>query len=141
MKTYIKIVIGAILIGSLFAFFFYKDINKEVSAVKNNDNKIYLYQVGVYKSLENAINKQLSYNKSVIYKDDDLYRVIIGVSTNKENFSKYLTSLGYTYYIKELISDASLIIELKKYESLINNQTDAKVIEKVIGNMLDLFMT
>ena len=56
MKKYFKLIIGAILLGALFAYLFYKDINKEVIALEKEKDNIYLFQVGVFKNLDNEKN-------------------------------------------------------------------------------------
>ena len=56
MKPYIKVLIAAVIIGVLIAVFFYKDIKNEVIAITNNDSEISLFQVGVFKVYDNAIN-------------------------------------------------------------------------------------
>ena len=50
MKTYLKLAVGAVLVGGLFAYFFYRDIKSEVSALTNSHNELYLFQVGVFKN-------------------------------------------------------------------------------------------
>ena len=69
MKAYIKIIIGAILIGSMFAFLFYRDINSEVVALTTKEYTVNLFQVGVFKDYDNAINYQNNFGSTIIYEE------------------------------------------------------------------------
>ena len=86
MKAYIKIIIGAILIGSMFAFLFYRDISSEVVALTTKEYTVNLFQVGVFKDYDNALNYQNKYSPAIIYEDNSgYYRVIIGLAYHEEN--------------------------------------------------------
>ena len=105
MKPYIKVLIAAVIIGVFTAFFFYNDIKNEVIAITNNDSEISLFQVGVFKVYDNAINFSESFENSLIYEDNGLYRVIIGASYHNEakiKLEQYFTNQNITYYIKEI---------------------------------------
>ena len=72
MKAYVKIFISAIFIGGIFAYFFYKDIKNDVIAITTKKNEISLFQVGVFKNLDNAKNFQSNFENSIIYEDNEL---------------------------------------------------------------------
>lgn len=141
MKAYVKIFISAIFIGGIFAYFFYKDIKNDVIAITTKKNEISLFQVGVFKNLDNAKNFQSNFENSIIYEDNELYRVIIGLSYHEENKIK-LESLfiekGITYYLKTIKVNEKLIEELENYEVVIIKSNKEEVMESINKNMLNL---
>ena len=78
MKSYLKIIIGAVLIGGLFAYLFYRDINDSVVALTNKEYEISLFQLGVFKDYDNAINYQNNFGSTIIYEDNEGYFRVIG---------------------------------------------------------------
>ena len=77
MKSYLKIIIGAVLIGGLFAYLFYRDINDSVVALTNKEYEISLFQFGVFKDYDNAINYQNNFESTIIYEDNEGYFRVI----------------------------------------------------------------
>ena len=144
MKTYLKIIVGAILIGSIFAYLFYKDISSEVVAISNSEYEITLFQVGVFKSLENAQNYQSNFATSIIYEDNEYYRVIIGISYHEENKVKlesYFTSKGINYYERTIKMNEKFINSLTNYELVMIETREDEVINNVNNSMLQLFLS
>lgn len=103
-----------------------------------NTQSIYIYmnQIGLYKEYANAqtIKDTLSTKDilAYIYKKDDVYAVVCGVSKNSEETDqngKILSDLSYPYLRKELkINNAEAIsyVEAKDYEKvleMIQNQS------------------
>lgn len=145
MKTYLKIILGAVVIGGVFAYFFYKDINASVRAITNKENNLSIFQVGVFKSEENAINYQSNLPNSIIYQDDSgYYRVIVGVAYHEENKVKlegYFSNKGIEYYIKEIKVSDEFIEKLSNYETVIIKSDKEEVIDNINVAMLKLFLT
>lgn len=140
MKPYIKVLIAAIICGILIAFFFYKDIKNEVVAITNNDSKISLFQVGVFKVYDNALNFSESFENSLIYEDNGLYRVIIGASYHNEakiKLEEYFTSQNITYYIKEIKMSDSFIEEITNFELILIKTESSEVINSLNKSILD----
>ena len=141
MKSYIKIVLGAIVIGGVCAYFFYKDIKKDVVALTTHENSINLFQVGVFKSVDNAKNYQNNFDYSIIYENSDYYRVIIGVSYHEENKIKlenYFNNKNIKYYIKEIKVNEGFIEKIANYETVMIKTSNDEVIKTINKNMLDL---
>ena len=88
VKKYLKILVFAICLGGVIAYFFYKDINKEVKAITKKEEIVNLFQVGVFKSYNNALEFSRVFNSSYIYENDGYYRVIIAASYSKEALVK-----------------------------------------------------
>lgn len=145
MKAYIKIIIGAILIGSMFAFLFYRDINSEVVALTTKEYTVNLFQVGVFKDYDNALNYQNKYSPAIIYEDNSgYYRVIIGLAYHEENKVKlesFFTTLGINYYIKEIKMNEEFTEMLENYETILIKTDKKDVIDNLNFSMLKLFIT
>lgn len=134
MKPYIKVLIAAVIIGVLIAVFFYKDIKNEVIAITNNDSEISLFQVGVFKVYDNAINFSESFENSLIYEDNGLYRVIIGAAYHNEakiKLEQYFTEQNITYYIKEIKMSDSFIEEITNFELILIKTESFEVINSL----------
>lgn len=141
MKTYLKIVIGAVLIGGILAFFFYKDIKNEVVALTTSENKVYVFQVGVFKSLENAQTFSKKFPSSGIYKDEDIYRVIIAATlNNKEKLEFMYNELGINYYLKEVVVDNEILEKIRNYDRVIAESDNNDVINKLNKSCVELFL-
>ena len=145
MKAYIKIIIGAILIGSMLAFLFYRDINSEVVALTTKEYTVNLFQVGVFKDYDNALNYQNKYSPAIIYEDNNgYYRVIIGLAYHEENKVKlesFFTTLGINYYIKEIKMNEEFTEMLENYETILIKTDKKDVIDNLNSSMLKLFIT
>ena len=144
MKTYMKIIIFSVIIGTILAIFFYKDIKKEVNAITRRDDIIYIFQVGVFTNVENALEFQKEYDYSIIYQDNEYYRVLVGVSTTslaKDVLVNYFNQTIGDYYIKEIRVNKDLINELASLESVILKTNKAEVIANINKSMLKTFGT
>jgi len=142
MKSYLKIILGALLVGSICAYLFYKNIVNEVDEVIYLENKVYVFQVGVFKNKDNAINYEKNYLSKKIYYDEEYYRVFIGITSDKENkekLKKIFANLNYSFYIKEYKSNENKITELNKYEILLKETNNLEVINKINQEMLNIF--
>lgn len=143
MKTYLKVVIGAIIIGGVFAYFFYKDISKEVIALTNKNYEVSLFQVGVFKNQDNALNYQDNFESSIIYENGDYYRVLVGIAYHEENKVKlesFLTNKGVDYYIKKVKMNEEFIKSLENYETVMLKTDKEEVINNINKAMLELFL-
>lgn len=141
MKAYFKILIGAVITGGLLAFFFYKDIKNEVIAVTTNTDKVYVFQVGVFKSLDNANKYLAQYPCGGIYQDNDLYRVIVAVTkNNKEKLESYFASLNIEYYIKEVMVKENILEKILNYDEVLNQSNNNEVIDNINKSSVELFI-
>ena len=140
MKPYIKVLIAAVIIGVLIAVFFYKDIKNEVIAITNNASEISLFQVGVFKVYDNALNFSESFENSLIYEDNGLYRVIIGASYHNEakiKLEQYFTNQNITYYIKDLKVNQDIIDKISNFELILIKTESSEVINSLNKSILD----
>lgn len=145
MKTYLKVIIGAILIGGVFAFFFYRDISASVAAITTKKNTVSLFQTGVFKNKDNALNYQDNFVTSIIYEDKDgYYRVLVGIAYHEENKVKlenFFHEQGIEYYIKEMKMNEEFTTMLQNYETIMLKTTKAEVMNNLNAAMLKLFLT
>ena len=140
MKPYIKVLIAAVIIGVLIAVFFYKDIKNEVIAITNNASEISLFQVGVFKVYDNALNFSEFFENSLIYEDNGLYRVIIGASYHVEakiKLEQYFTNQNITYYIKDLKVNQDIIDKISNFELILIKTESSEVINSLNKSILD----
>ena len=140
MKPYIKVLIAAVIIGVLIAVFFYKDIKNEVIAITDNASEISLFQVGVFKVYDNALNFSESFENSLIYEDNGLYRVIIGASYHVEakiKLEQYFTNQNITYYIKDLKVNQDIIDKISNFELILIKTESSEVINSLNKSILD----
>lgn len=142
MKKYMKVLLVAILLGGAMAYFFYRDINKEVRAITKKEEMISLFQVGVFKNVSNAQKLASTFNRAIIYYDNLYYRVIMGVAYHEENKVKlenYCNNHNITYYIKEMRIDKTFIEKISNYENLMLKSDKDNVIESINNNILQIF--
>lgn len=133
---------GAVVVGGVLAFFFYKDIKNEVIAVTTSTDKVYVFQVGVFKSFDNA-NKYLeNYPSGGIYKDNDLYRVIVAVTkNNKEKLENYFVRLNIEYYIKDILVRENILEKILNYDEVLSQSNKNGVINNINKSSVDLFLS
>ena len=70
IPIFLALLIGAILALPVLKIDFQKLEKKEIS-------ELYVLQTGVFTSLNNAIEEQKKISNSIIYKDQDQYRVLV----------------------------------------------------------------
>ena len=141
MKNFWKFMVGAIFIGAVLAFFFYKDIKKEVVALSSDDDFVYVFQVGVFNQKENAQEFVKNYQNGQIYQDNLYYRAFVGVTiNNQEKLKAYFTNLGYDYYLKKLRIKDSIYQKIKAYDNVLGKSTKSKTIEVLLKEMNALFL-
>ncbi len=142
MKKVLLSVGFSLVIGGIFALVIYKNTNSLVSAAVSNTNTLSLFQVGVFKSEENAIDYMQNYNSSIIIKDQEYYRVIIGITFSDEATlleKEYFESLNINFYIKEItIQDEQFLKKLEEYEQLLLNSS-IETYNTINKNILKLY--
>ena len=135
MKQNAKIILFSCLVGTILAGIFFLSIKDKAEA--KSAPIVYVFQVGVFKNVDNASNLLHTYPLGRLIKDKEFYRVFIGVtSTNKEKMSSLFDSQGYDYYIKEIQVTDVVLETVKKYdEILVQASTDSQL--TIINKMLE----
>ena len=122
--NYKKIIIPIILSLCFFLLIYKNYKNKKVEY-----KEIYILQVGAYKSyLDNYI----------IYKENDLYKIFLGVSLNNNTYNKLENFYNEDSTFKKVIkiSNEEYINNLKKYDTLINETNDKELLNTIIKKEL-----
>ncbi len=123
MKRYLIIIVGAILVGGLLAYFtFNKLVLKPSDDSKTNASA---FQVGVFSNYENAV-KVADRNNGIVVPDDDLYRVYVAILKDNdaiEKVSKYYNEIGLNYYLKEITISKDFVIEIDDAEKLLKKSS------------------
>lgn len=130
-----KILLILIIITCLFSCSIF-GLYKRKSVVKN---KYYLLQVGAYKDYDSISKKTKEYENYLVLKEEDLYKLYIGVTKDKEVYKKLVNLYASTssIYKKEItLSNQKFDDTLTKYDSLIKNSEDIKEINLVIKSEL-----
>ena len=130
-----KILLIIIIITCLFSCSIF-GLYKRKSVVKN---KYYLLQVGAYKNYDSISKKTKEYENYLVLKEEDLYKLYIGVTKDKEVYRKLVNLYASTssIYKKEItLSNQKFDDTLTKYDSLIKNSEDIKEINLVIKSEL-----
>lgn len=142
MKKFLSIIIFALLVGTILAFFFYKDINEEVKAIAKKEELVTLFQVGVFKDKDNASKFANTFTSSCIYEDNTYYRVIIGISYHEEaklKLENIFLNEGIEYYLKETRVSKDLIVKLNNYETILLKTNKKEVVYNILNSMLELY--
>ena len=133
------------ILTALFAFFL--GITLSILTVYNLKDKLNLtnqpfsvtaFQVGVYKSKENADKIKEQYPSSIVVQDEDYYRVYVGVSAGDDwthSLEKYFLENNVNVYPKEIQVTNTFYEELNQYKTLFSN-SDASVYERLNGEIM-----
>ena len=144
MKKYLKVLLFSVAIGGVFAYFFYRDINKEVRAISKKEEVVTIFQTGVFKDYDNALEFSKTFASSIIYEDNDYYRVIIALTYHEDVKTKLevmYTNKEINYYLKEIRVSKDLIEKISKFESIILKCDKEEVIDNVNNSILKLFLS
>ena len=116
-------IIISIIIGSVFGFLLYKNIDNNINDLFNNHSKLTFFQTGVFTNEENAIKYAYSFENAIIIKDEDLYRVYISILNNPESISamrNHFNRKNINYHLRIIYVEGDEFIErLQKYEQII----------------------
>lgn len=119
-----------------------KENIENVSLTSNYmDQKIYVFQYGVYSNKNNMINnlKNINYTYQLI---DNKYYVYVGMTKNKENIEKlkkYFKSLSYNIYLKEIEVDGEFVETLEQYDLLLDEAITNESISTILSTTLAKF--
>ena len=131
MKKKLISILLAFILGGTMAIITYYKINLK------SKNNAYIYQLGIYKDYNNALNKANLSNGALIAKKDDMYQVIGAISLNEEaKAEKVLDEKQLDYYKKEVKLDDNLIKTISEYELLIDKTEDLDLLTKLNNDLL-----
>lgn len=140
LKKNLKIVLFSCLLGTLLATLFFLNIKEKAEA--KNKNTLFVFQVGVFKNEQNAMNLSSQYPSARIIKDKDYYRVFIGATlTNKSLLKSYFDGLKYNYYVKEVDVSEEIIAKMSPFDELLRQAKEknyAMIIKNTLENLPDV---
>lgn len=139
MKENVKIFLIALIIGMAVAFFLSYKFSDDVAFAINP--KVTYFYVGTYNNVDDANNKARNYTNSLVYEDNSLYKVVIGIYQDKgviDLMSSYFRDQGIVFYQEEIKVDSSFLSDISNYELLILS-SDAAYYESVNTSILNLF--
>ena len=131
----------ALTIGALFAFYVFKGINITL-ADSIGDNYVIFYQIGVFRKYNNAYKLLDIYPESIIFKDDNLYYVYIGISQDSKIglfYERYYQTNNINYYKKRVRVDDKCLNKIKDYEKLVNKNLKEDLISSYNKNVLHIY--
>lgn len=140
MKHNLKVFLTALLLGMIASYLFcYKFDNPLLTLAK--ETKITYFYLGSYNDYESASHKKNSYPTSLIYNDNGIYKIIIGVYSEKESIdlmSSYFWDSGINFQQGELKVPSEFIPKISNYELLIKSSTK-KHYEDINNTLLTIF--
>lgn len=139
MKQNLKFIFFSCLVGAILAGVFFGSIKEKAEA--KSTSMLSVFQVGVFKNKENAFLYQQNYEVAKVVKDQDVYRVFVGVtSSNQELLKSLFDSFGYTYYIKEMYISDSLCEAIQKYDIVLaqaSSTSQMEILKTMLGMIPD----
>ena len=132
-KGIIAIFISALLF-SLTLYTLYSTKNKP-------ETNIYLMQVGAYKNYDNVVKMTRDIENYGVLKENNLYKIFIGVTKDDEVYNKLLDIYGkdlssYKKVIK--VSDEELDEKINKYDKLISKINSKEELDLIIKEELKM---
>ncbi len=140
MKDKLKVFLCALLIGMITSYFVCYKYNDNILGFAK-DSKVTYFYVGVYNNLEKATIKKNSMNNAIIYNDNGLYKVLIGVYSTKESISlmsSFFLDQGITFQKEETKINSEFLKNSESYELLIKN-SDETYYDNLNNSLLKLF--
>ena len=139
MKENVKVFLIALVLGMAVAFFLSFKFQDDV-AFAINPQVTYFY-VASYNDPAKSEEKQKEYANSLIYEDNGIYKIVIGVYQDRgviALMSSYFSDLGINFYTDEMKVDSSFLREIENYEYLIKS-SEATYYESINTTILNLF--
>ena len=137
MGIIIPLVIS-MLFGFICAKLVYKVYDDEIEN-KLSSSKLYLIQNGEYITYDN-MREENNGNNYVYYKDEDVYKSIVGITKDVDNINKIKKLYSDNVSVSEYyISNELLNNKQNEYDSLLSNTEDINQVREVVDNILNLY--
>lgn len=101
----------------------------------------YILQEGAFKNYNGVIKTTRNYNNYVISKEDELYKIYIGVTLDKEVYNKLISmysKTSSTYMKKVNINNKEFYNKVRTYDNLIKNSDNLKEVDLIVKEELKL---
>lgn len=130
MKKTIIYFFIAILIGFILSKYIFNEYEGAVLAT-NKEKTIYIFQYQAYKDKDVMIENAKALENYFYYKENNIYHVIIGISSDEKNIDKIKKAYnisGDIYIKQKKIKNQEFLINLKEYDKLIAQTDDSTTI-------------
>ena len=139
MKENIKIFLIALILGMVVAFALSYKFKEPIAFALNPEATI-LY-VASYNNIDTAISKQANYPNSVIYEEEGIYKIVIGIFSDKivlDLMKSYFQDQGLTFYEEKIKTNSHFLQEINNYELLIKS-SETSYYDTLNKSLLNLF--
>ena len=139
MKENIKIFLIALILGMVVAFALSYKFREPIAFALNPEATI-LY-VASYNNIDTAISKQANYSNSVIYEEEGIYKIVIGIFSDKivlDLMKSYFQDQGLTFYEEKIKTNSPFLQEINNYELLIKS-SETSYYDTLNKSLLNLF--
>ncbi len=132
-----KIVLVIVLISLVFGMGIYKHYKNS----SKYDTKLYVLQVGAYKDYDNIVKNTKYYDNYMVYFEEGLYKLFVGVSLDQEVYNKIKDT-----YVKDIssieriyvVNNDEFIENINKYDQVLKNTNDIENMNLIIKEELKL---
>lgn len=125
MKNNIKIFLIALILGMVSSYIYCTKFDNTI-LTKALESKVTYFFVGSYNSELEAKDKSINLKNSLIYNDNGIYKIVIGVYKSEDSIllmTSYFNDLGINFYKGELKINNEFIKNVEAYESLIKTSS------------------
>ena len=139
MKENIKIFLIALILGMAVAFALSYKFREPIAFALNPEATI-LY-VASYNNIDTATSKQANYPDSVIYEEEGIYKIVIGIfgdATVLDLMKSYFQDQGLTFYEEKIKTNSPFLQEINNYELLIKS-SETSYYDTLNKSLLNLF--
>lgn len=139
MKENIKIFLIALILGMAVAFALSYKFKEPIAFALNPEATI-LY-VASYNNIDTATSKQANYPNSVIYEEEGIYKIVIGIFSDKivlDLMKSYFQDQGLTFYEEKIKTNSAFLQEINNYELLIKS-SETSYYDTLNKSLLNLF--
>ena len=139
MKENIKIFLIALILGMVVAFALSYKFKEPIAFALNPEATI-LY-VASYNNIDTATSKQANYPDSVIYEEEGIYKIVIGIFSDKivlDLMKSYFQDQGLTFYEEKIKTNSPFLQEINNYELLIKS-SETSYYDTLNKSLLNLF--
>lgn len=139
MKENIKIFLIALILGMAVAFALSYKFREPIAFALNPEATI-LY-VASYNNIDTATSKQRNYPNSVIYEEEGIYKIVIGIFSDKivlDLMKSYFQDQGLTFYEEKIKTNSHFLQEINNYELLIKS-SETSYYDTLNKSLLNLF--
>lgn len=132
-----KIILGVVIISLIFSIFIFK----KYKASENSYKTLYVIQVGAYKDYENVIKNTRNFDNYIVYEENNLYKIFIGLTFDKNIYDKLINIYvkDNSSFQKEIkITNDEFIKNINTYDTLIKNTNDKERLNLIIKEEMKL---